>query len=181
MSNDDAILLTVCASSHEPEILSPLALLLFTAARRPARTGEDGEPVLLAGQDRSRWDHVMIGEASVSRSGRVTSSPPVGGELLPGPYQRLAMVASATPKARAIAGSLTEAQRGMLAEPATCSGPSSGRPARRRRVSPVSSRFSPDDRDQLADRVRAAGRVRPGVTELWQHRRDRMQAAVSRS
>ena len=42
----------------EPEVLSLLALLLFTAARRPARTGEDGEPVLLADQDRA----VAVGE-----------------------------------------------------------------------------------------------------------------------
>jgi RNA polymerase sigma-70 factor (ECF subfamily) len=49
----------------EPEVISLLALLLFTAARRPARTGADGLPVLLADQDRSRWDHAAIGEASV--------------------------------------------------------------------------------------------------------------------
>lgn len=47
----------------EPEILGLLALLLFTAARRPARTGRDGEPVLLADQDRSRWDGALIAEA----------------------------------------------------------------------------------------------------------------------
>jgi RNA polymerase sigma-70 factor (ECF subfamily) len=49
----------------EPEILSLLALLLLTAARRPARTGPDGrEPVLLRDQDRSRWDHAMIAEGA---------------------------------------------------------------------------------------------------------------------
>jgi RNA polymerase sigma-70 factor (ECF subfamily) len=40
----------------EPEVLGLLALLLLTAARQPARTGADGLPVLLADQDRSRWD-----------------------------------------------------------------------------------------------------------------------------
>ena len=61
----------------EPEVLSLLALLLFTAARRPARAGEDGEPVLLADQDRSRWDRAAITEAAgllaqaVRRSGGV--------------------------------------------------------------------------------------------------------------
>jgi RNA polymerase sigma-70 factor (ECF subfamily) len=46
----------------EPEVLSLLALLLLTAARRPARTDADGNPVLLAAQDRSLWDHAAIRE-----------------------------------------------------------------------------------------------------------------------
>ena len=48
----------------EPEVLALLALLLLTAARRPARTGPAGEPVLLADQDRSRWDAPAIREGS---------------------------------------------------------------------------------------------------------------------
>jgi RNA polymerase sigma-70 factor (ECF subfamily) len=66
----------------EPEVLSLLALLLFTAARRPARADATGDPVPLAGQDRSVWDHAAIAEASgllaeaVRRSGGVA-----------GPYQ----------------------------------------------------------------------------------------------
>jgi RNA polymerase sigma-70 factor (ECF subfamily) len=50
----------------EPEILSLLALLLFTAARRPARSStgsQEGVPVLLRDQDRSAWDQAMIAEA----------------------------------------------------------------------------------------------------------------------
>jgi len=46
----------------EPEALGLLALLLLTAARRPARTGPAGALVLLADQDRSRWDRAMIAE-----------------------------------------------------------------------------------------------------------------------
>ncbi len=46
----------------EPEVLGLLALLLLTEARRPARTSPDGALVLLADQDRSRWDHAMITE-----------------------------------------------------------------------------------------------------------------------
>jgi RNA polymerase sigma-70 factor (ECF subfamily) len=46
----------------EPEALGLLALLLLTEARRPARTGPGGSLVLLADQDRSRWDHAMIAE-----------------------------------------------------------------------------------------------------------------------
>ncbi|MEO8969214.1 MAG: DUF6596 domain-containing protein, partial [Solirubrobacteraceae bacterium] len=46
----------------EPEVLSLLALLLLTSARRSARTGNGAEPVLLADQDRSLWDHTAIAE-----------------------------------------------------------------------------------------------------------------------
>jgi RNA polymerase sigma-70 factor, ECF subfamily len=46
----------------EPEVTGLLALLLLTDARRGARTGPDGDLVLLADQDRSRWDRAMIAE-----------------------------------------------------------------------------------------------------------------------
>src|SRR5215472_5482383 len=46
----------------EPEARGLLALLLLTEARRPARTGPGGSLVLLADQDRSRWDRAMIAE-----------------------------------------------------------------------------------------------------------------------
>lgn len=45
----------------EPEVHGLLALLELTAARFPARTGPDGEPVLLEHQDRRRWDRAAIG------------------------------------------------------------------------------------------------------------------------
>jgi predicted RNA polymerase sigma factor len=45
----------------EPEAHGLLALLELTAARFPARTGPDGEPVLLEDQDRTRWDRSAIG------------------------------------------------------------------------------------------------------------------------
>jgi len=48
----------------EAELLSLLALLLYTQARRPARTDPDGQPVLLEHQDRRFWDHAAIAEAS---------------------------------------------------------------------------------------------------------------------
>jgi RNA polymerase sigma-70 factor (ECF subfamily) len=66
----------------EPEVLSLLALLLYTAARRPARTGANGQPVLLADQDRSRWDRAAISEASALLSEAVRRSAGVAG-----PYQ----------------------------------------------------------------------------------------------
>jgi RNA polymerase sigma-70 factor (ECF subfamily) len=46
----------------EAEVLGLLALLLLTEARRPARTGADGSLVLLADQDRARWDGGLIAE-----------------------------------------------------------------------------------------------------------------------
>jgi RNA polymerase sigma factor (sigma-70 family) len=53
----------------EPEVHGLLALLELTAARFPARTGPDGEPVLLEQQDRARWDHAAIcrGRAALAR------------------------------------------------------------------------------------------------------------------
>ena len=54
----------------EPEVHGLLALLELTAARFPARTGLDGEPVLLEQQDRARWDQAAIrrGRASLARA-----------------------------------------------------------------------------------------------------------------
>ncbi len=46
----------------EPEVMGLLGLMLLTQARQPARTTEDGSVVLLADQDRSRWDRDLIAE-----------------------------------------------------------------------------------------------------------------------
>ncbi|MDX3734541.1 MULTISPECIES: RNA polymerase sigma factor [Streptomyces] len=46
----------------EREAAGLLALLLLVHARRDARTGPEGEPVLLEEQDRGRWDRPMIEE-----------------------------------------------------------------------------------------------------------------------
>ena len=50
------------AMPEDPEVAGLLALMLLTDARRPARTGDDGELVPLAEQDRSRWDRGLISE-----------------------------------------------------------------------------------------------------------------------
>jgi RNA polymerase sigma factor (sigma-70 family) len=57
----------------EPEVHGLLALLELTAARFPARTGPDGEPVLLEHQDRRRWDRAAIhrGRAALARAARL--------------------------------------------------------------------------------------------------------------
>ena len=64
----------------EPEVTGLLALMLLLEARLPARTGPDGSLVLLAGQDRGRWDRGLIaeGQALVRRCLRRGQ---------PGPYQ----------------------------------------------------------------------------------------------
>ncbi|MBV9818961.1 MAG: RNA polymerase sigma factor [Solirubrobacterales bacterium] len=45
---------------EEPEVHGLAALLELQASRTRARTGPDGQPVLLADQDRSRWDRLLI-------------------------------------------------------------------------------------------------------------------------
>jgi len=54
----------------EAEVHGLVALLELTAARFPARTGPDGEPVLLEQQVRARWDHAAIrrGRAALARA-----------------------------------------------------------------------------------------------------------------
>src|SRR5271165_3947733 len=67
----------------EPEAMGLLALMLLTESRRAARTGPDGALVLLAGQDRARWDQALIAEGQdlVRRCLRR------GPGAQPGPYQ----------------------------------------------------------------------------------------------
>jgi RNA polymerase sigma-70 factor (ECF subfamily) len=48
----------------EPDALGLLALLLLQDARRAARIGPEGDIVLLADQDRSRWDNAQIAEGT---------------------------------------------------------------------------------------------------------------------
>lgn len=44
----------------EPEVQGLTALLELQASRLDARVGPDGEPVLLADQDRHRWDRLLV-------------------------------------------------------------------------------------------------------------------------
>ncbi len=48
---------------NEPEVMGLLALMHLQEARRPARTDDHGDLVLLPDQDRSRWDHARIADA----------------------------------------------------------------------------------------------------------------------
>jgi len=56
----------------EPEVHGLLALFELTAARFPARTGPDGEAILLEHQDRRLWDRSAIrrGLAALNRAAR---------------------------------------------------------------------------------------------------------------
>jgi RNA polymerase sigma-70 factor (ECF subfamily) len=64
----------------EPEVMGLLALMLLVESRRPARTTVAGDLVLLAEQDRGRWDRALIaeGQAIVRQCLRRNQ---------PGPYQ----------------------------------------------------------------------------------------------
>ena len=74
----------------EPEVLSLLALLLFTSARTPARNDAEGHVVTLADQDRGRWNREAIAEGSRWLHRAVDWS---GGKA--GPYQLQAHLAAA--------------------------------------------------------------------------------------
>jgi RNA polymerase sigma-70 factor, ECF subfamily len=71
----------------EPEVTGLLALMLLTESRRAARTGADGALVLLADQDRARWDRPLIaeGQALVRQCLRRGQ---------PGPYQIQAAISA---------------------------------------------------------------------------------------
>ncbi|WP_436979271.1 RNA polymerase sigma factor [Streptomyces sp. enrichment culture] len=55
----------------EPEVHGLAALLEFQASRIPARTGPDGAPVLLADQNRTRWNRPLMrrGADALARAG----------------------------------------------------------------------------------------------------------------
>ena len=54
----------------EPEVHGLVALMEIQASRSRARVGPGGEPVLLADQDRARWDYVLVrrGLAALERA-----------------------------------------------------------------------------------------------------------------
>ncbi|MFF8900210.1 RNA polymerase sigma factor [Streptomyces lydicus] len=58
------------------EVHGLLGLMLLIHARHEARTGPDGELVLLEDQDRSRWDHTMIKEGCGLAVSALTGGPP---------------------------------------------------------------------------------------------------------
>jgi RNA polymerase sigma factor (sigma-70 family) len=75
----------------EPEVHGLVALMELQASRLHARRGPNGEPILLADQNRARWDHLLIrrGLAALKRAG-----PPHG------PYALQAAIAACHATAR---------------------------------------------------------------------------------
>ncbi len=57
---------------EEGEVAGLLALMLLTDARRPARTGPDGELIPLAQQDRTLWDRHAVSEGVALISGALS-------------------------------------------------------------------------------------------------------------
>ncbi|MEV0290219.1 RNA polymerase sigma factor [Kribbella sp. NPDC050820] len=71
----------------EREVAGLLALMLLIHARRDARTGPDGQVVLLDDQDRTLWDREMIAEGSELVVASLTGGPA-------GPYGVQAAIAA---------------------------------------------------------------------------------------
>jgi len=71
----------------EPEAVGLLAFLLLTDARRDARVDGAGNLVLLADQDRSRWDRERIAEGELLLEAALRAGRP-------GPYQLHAAIAA---------------------------------------------------------------------------------------
>lgn len=73
---------------EEPEVHGLAALLELQASRTATRTGPDGAPVLLADQDRARWDRLLIRRGVDA----LTRASALGGA--PGPYALQAAIAA---------------------------------------------------------------------------------------
>jgi RNA polymerase sigma-70 factor, ECF subfamily len=81
---------------REPEVHGLLALMELQASRLRARIGPQGEPLLLADQDRARWDHLLVqrGLAALRRAEELS------GAL--GPYTLQAAIAACHARARSV-------------------------------------------------------------------------------
>jgi RNA polymerase sigma factor (sigma-70 family) len=92
--------LLVALMPEEPEAVGLLSLMELGASRFHARTDKAGNPILLADQDRSRWDWSLIrrGLDGLKRAMALTPTP--------GPYQLQAMIAAC--HARAVSAADTD-------------------------------------------------------------------------
>ncbi len=79
---------------HESEVHGLVALMEIQASRLAARVDGSGEPILLMDQNRSRWDHLLIGRGLAALA-RAESQ---GGAL--GPYALQAAIAACHARAR---------------------------------------------------------------------------------
>ncbi|MFD9126331.1 RNA polymerase sigma factor [Kitasatospora sp. NPDC059571] len=76
----------------EPEVHGLIALLEIQASRTAARTGPDGEPVLLLDQDRTRWDRLLIHRGLAALDRAEARAAELG--VPPGPYTVQAAIAA---------------------------------------------------------------------------------------
>ncbi|HSB99571.1 MAG TPA: DUF6596 domain-containing protein, partial [Burkholderiaceae bacterium] len=85
----------------DSEVHGLVALMELQASRAAARVDEAGRPVLLADQDRSRWDRLLIrrGLAALERAGALA----VAGRHALGPYALQAAIAACHARAAAAA------------------------------------------------------------------------------
>ncbi|WP_250006532.1 RNA polymerase sigma factor [Actinoplanes sp. M2I2] len=83
---------------REPEVHGLVALMEIQASRTAARTGPGGEPILLAEQNRARWDQLLIrrGLAALRRAEDLIEGDP-------GPYVLQAAIAAGHARARRFA------------------------------------------------------------------------------
>jgi RNA polymerase sigma-70 factor (ECF subfamily) len=78
----------------EPEVHGLVALMEIQASRQAVRTGPGGEPILLADQDRRRWDRLLIRRGLVALERAESCGRPVG------PYYLQAAIAACHARAR---------------------------------------------------------------------------------
>ena len=79
---------------NEPEVHGLVSLMEIQASRLRARTGPDGEPILLADQNRGKWDRLLIqhGLAALNRAETLATRR--------GPYTLQATIAACHARAR---------------------------------------------------------------------------------
>ena len=79
---------------NEAEAHGLVALMEIQASRTKARVGPRGEPILLFGQDRAKWNRLLIqrGLAALARAAKVSATP--------GPYVIQAEIAACHARAR---------------------------------------------------------------------------------
>jgi predicted RNA polymerase sigma factor len=78
----------------EPEVHGLVALMEIQASRMRARTGPEGEPILLLDQNRAKWDRLLIGRGLAALARAESTGAP------PGPYQLQAAIAACHARAR---------------------------------------------------------------------------------
>jgi RNA polymerase sigma factor (sigma-70 family) len=88
----------VALTPEEPELHGLCALMEIQMSRFGARVGPEGEPVLLADQDRARWDRLLAGRGLAALERAQALARAAGGAL--GPYTLQAAIAACHARAR---------------------------------------------------------------------------------